>query len=236
VSDYDSLPFSFLALPPEYSSFEKSRVVILPVAYKSTAPSEIVSASRNVERYDEELQKEVYKIGIHTLPILENADAMMEAIYKASCQILQSGKFLVALGGEHSITFALVKANLEKWPSMAVLQVDANADLLIEQCPVVHVGMREEIQSSPKSKRKIFFMKDLENDPGWFVKVVDELPEHVYLTMHIDPSLSWKNLIDLTRELTHRRNIVGFDVVNGIEGQAFLCAKLVYKILGYVFR
>ena len=39
------------------------------------APHEIIWASRNVELYDEEIEKEVYKIGIHTLdemiPILE---------------------------------------------------------------------------------------------------------------------------------------------------------------------
>lgn len=288
--DYHSLPFNFLGIPEDFSRFDRSKVVVLPVPYESTtsyqagtrdAPHEIIWASRNVELYDEELEKEIYKIGIHTLdemiPVLGNADAMMEELYAVSRQIVQAGKFQVTLGGEHAITSPIVKAHLERWPSMAVLQIDAHADLrdefegskhshasalrrVVEMCPVVHVGIRnisfEEVQALPKLKSKIFYMKDIEKDPEWFVKVVDELPEHVYFTIDVDgmdpsimPStgtpepggLTWKNVMDLTKEVTHRRNIVGFDVVElcpqaGIKAPVFLCAKLIYKILGQVFK
>lgn len=288
--EYNSLPFNYLGIPEEYSGFGKSKVVILPVPYESTtsyqagtrdAPHEIIWASRNVELYDEELEKETYKIGIHTLdemiPVLGNADAMMEELYKVSRQIVQAGKFQVTLGGEHAITSPLVKAHLERWPSMAVVQIDAHADLrdsfegckhshasalrrVVEMCPVVHVGIRnislEEVQALPKLRSKIFYMKDIEKDPDWFVHVVDELPEHVYFTIDIDgmdsslmPStgtpepggLTWRNLMDLTRELTHRRNVVGMDLVElcpqvGVKGPNFLCAKLIYKILGHIFK
>lgn len=288
--NYHSLPFNFLGIPEDHSRFDRSKVVILPVPYESTtsyqagtrdAPHEIIWASRNVELYDEELEKEIYKIGIHTLdemiPVLGNADAMMEELYAVSRQIVQAGKFQVTLGGEHAITSPIVKAHLERWPSMAVLQIDAHADLrdefegsrhshasalrrVVEMCPVVHVGIRnisfEEVQALPKLKSKIFYMKDIEKDPEWFVKVVDELPEHVYFTIDVDgmdPSimpatgtpepggLTWKNVMDLTKEVTHRRNIVGFDVVElcpqaGIKAPVFLCAKLIYKILGHVFK
>lgn len=288
--EYNSLPFNFLGLPPEYASFENSKVVILPVPYESTtsyqagtrdAPHEIIWASRNVELYDEEIGKEIYKIGIHTLdemvPILGNADAMMEELYKVSRQIVQAGKFQVTLGGEHAITSPLVRAHLEKWPSMAVVQIDAHADLrdhyegskhshasalrrVVELCPVVHVGIRnisyEEIQALPKLRSKIFYMKDIEKDPEWFVKVVDELPEHVYFTIDIDGmdgslmpatgtpepgGLTWKDMMNLTRELTHRRNVVGLDLVElcpqgGQKAPVFLCAKLLYKILGHIFN
>jgi agmatinase len=290
VIDYNSLPFNFLGLREEHSNFDKSRVVILPVPYESTttyqagtrdAPHEIIWASRNVELYDEETGKETYKIGIHTLdemvPILGNADAMMAAVYAVSRQIVQAGKFQVTLGGEHSITSPLVKAHLERYPSLAVLQIDAHADLrdsyqgckhshasamrrVVELCPVVHVGIRnisfDEIQALPKLKSKIFYMKDIENDSQWYSKVVDELPEHVYFTIDIDgmdssfmPStgtpepggLNWQDLMKLTHELAHRRNIVGLDLVElcpqaGVKAPNFLCAKLVYKILGQVFE
>ncbi|HSP07183.1 MAG TPA: agmatinase [Acidobacteriota bacterium] len=288
--EYNSLPFNYLGIPEEYSRFDRSKVVILPVPYESTtsyqagtrdAPHEIIWASRNVELYDEELGKETYRIGIHTLdemiPVLGNADAMVEELYKVSRQIVQAGKFQVTLGGEHAITSPLVRAHLERWPSMAVLQIDAHADLrdsfegckhshasalrrVVEMCPVVHVGIRnislEEVQALPKLRSKIFYMKDIEKDPDWFVRVVDELPEHVYFTIDIDgmdsslmPStgtpepggLTWGNLMDLTRELTHRRNVVGMDLVElcpqaGVKAPNFLCAKLIYKILGHVFK
>lgn len=288
--EYDSLPFNFLGLPPEYSDFDNSRIVILPVPYESTtsyqagtrdAPHEIIWASRNVELYDEEIGKETYQIGIHTLeemiPVLGNADAMMDRIYHASQQIVQQGKFQVTLGGEHSITSPIVKAHLEKYPKMAVLQIDAHADLresyegsrhshasalrrVVEMCPVVHVGIRnisaEEVQALPTLKSKIFFMKDIEKDPEWIHKVVDQLPEEVYFTIDVDgldsavmPStgtpepggLTWKDLMDLSHELTGRRKVVGFDVVElcpqgGVKAPVFACAKLVYKLLGQIFK
>jgi agmatinase len=287
---YNSLPFNFLGLPPEFSDFEKSKVAILPVPYESTtsyqagtrdAPHEIIWASRNVELYDEETGKETYKIGIHTLeemvPVLGNAEAMMAELFKVSRQIVEHNKFQVTLGGEHSITAPIVKAHLERYPKLGVLQIDAHADLrdsyegsryshasalrrVVEMCPVVHVGIRnisaEEIQALPGLRSKIFYMKDIENDPEWYIKVVHELPELVYYTIDIDGmdsslmpatgtpepgGLTWKNLMDLSRELTRRKKVVGFDVVElcpqaGIKAPVFLCAKLVYKLLGMIFR
>lgn len=288
--EYNSLPFNYLALPEEFANFKNARVVILPVPYESTtsyqagtrdAPHEIIWASRNVELWDEELGKETYKIGIHTLdemvPLLGNAEAMMEELYKVSKQIVDQNKFQVTLGGEHAITSPIVKAHLEKYPSLAVLQIDAHADLrdsfegckhshasalrrVVEMCPVVHVGIRnisyEEVQALPTLRSKIFYMKDIEKDPKWYEKVVDELPEHVYYTIDVDgldsavmPStgtpepggLSWKDLMDLSREVTHRRNVVGIDIVElcpqvGVKAPVFACAKLLYKLLGMIFE
>ncbi len=287
---YNSLPFNFLGIPEEQSNFENAQVVILPVPYEATtsyqagtrdAPHEIIWASRNVELYDEELEKETYVIGIHTLeemiPVLGNAEVMMEELYQVSHQIVQSGKFQVTLGGEHAITSPLVRAHLEKWPALGVLQIDAHADLrdsfegskhshasalrrVVELCPVVHVGIRniskEEVDALPSLRSTIFFMKDIEKDPEWYVKVVDALPEHVYFTIDIDGmdsslmpatgtpepgGLTWRDMMNLTRELTSRRKVVGLDLVElcpqgGVKAPAFLCAKMIYKILGYAFE
>ena len=99
-------------------------------------------------------------------------------------------------------------------------------------------------------------MKDIEKDPEWFVKVVDELPEHVYFTIDIDGmdgslmpatgtpepgGLTWKNLMDLTRELTHRRNVVGLDIVElcpqgGMKARYFFVRNCSTKFLGQVFK
>ncbi|HSE42881.1 MAG TPA: arginase family protein [Acidobacteriota bacterium] len=161
------------------------------------APHEIIQASRNVQLYDEELQKEVYKIGIHT----RNEMVPIESLYDVALPIVQSGKFLVTFGSDHSITSTLVKAHLERWPSLKVLQFTS--------------ALRAD-------------------DPQWYVKVVDELPEHVYFTIDVSGINDGQDVMIVTRELTYRRNIVGFDM----HGQtpADLCAKLIYKILGYVFQ
>ena len=67
----------------EYSSFESARVLILPVSYEGTVSygtgtgagaMAIIDASRNMELYDDEIDAEVYKIGIHTLPEFKPRD------------------------------------------------------------------------------------------------------------------------------------------------------------------
>ena len=78
--DLPLVPFTFLALPPEVHTYEKSSVVILPVPYDATAsfrpgaregPDAIIAASRELEDYDIELGCEPSSGGIHTVPALE---------------------------------------------------------------------------------------------------------------------------------------------------------------------
>ena len=84
---------------------------------------------------------------------------------------------------------------------------------------------------------------------------MDGLTENVYLTVDIDgldPSLvsatgtpepgglGWYETIGLIRTLARKRNVVGMDLteysyVEGQNASAFLCAKLIYKILSYRF-
>jgi hypothetical protein len=189
--------------------YEKARVVILPVLWTSFL----------IEQHDEPVEKEFRKIGVHTMPILTDTG---DALYNTSRRILQDGKFQVTLGGDPAITSTLVKAHLEKWPSLAVLQTGPR---MVEQCPVVQVGnfSVEEIQSLPKSKNKIFSTKDSE----WYVKVVDELPEHVYFTIE---NIEEKNLMDLTQEVTYRRNIVGLDLISCQEMKGSVLFEILRKI------
>ena len=70
-----------------------------------------------MELYDEELRKETYLAGIHTLPPLE-ADArgpaeMVDAVRRTIAGIAADGKIPVMLGGEHSISFGAVQAMKE---------------------------------------------------------------------------------------------------------------------------
>src|SRR5204862_7990243 len=68
---------NFLGIPEAENTLEKSRVVVLPVPYERTVsygvgtrngPGAILEASRYVELYDDELDHEVSRVGIHTLP------------------------------------------------------------------------------------------------------------------------------------------------------------------------
>src|SRR5215831_12255502 len=75
-----ALPYNFGGLLPEHSAFERAQVVILPIPYEQTTtygtgtkegPQCVIAASRHMELYDEELDYEVYRVGIHTLRALE---------------------------------------------------------------------------------------------------------------------------------------------------------------------
>ncbi len=136
------LPQNFGELAPEFSSFEGSRVVILPVPYDATTswqpgtrsgPKAIIEASTHLELFDEELQSEPYRVGIHALNPLEPStsgpEETLQRVEQAFSFILDHEKFPVMLGGEHSITLGAVRALLKKHKALSVLQLDAHADL-----------------------------------------------------------------------------------------------------------
>jgi hypothetical protein len=183
----------------------QSKIVILPIySEAANTPRQIILSSRSLE------VELLSKIGIHTLDEIANVSA--EELYELSRQIIQSGKFLVTLGDVPDITSSLVKAQLEKWPSMKVLRIDAR------------------------------MLQQAGQDPEWFVKIVDDLPEHVYFNMNSDgvnlSEATCRDLMNLTRELTHRRNVVGLDLITPAlqDEQPLFCAKLLYQILGFIFE
>jgi agmatinase len=95
----------------------------------------------------------------------------------------------------------------------------------------------------------------MRRDPSWIERVVETLPDHVYITIDVDGldpaimpatgtpepgGLSWYEVLALLRAVISRRQVVACDVVElsplpGIMAPNFLCAKLVYKILTYRF-
>src|SRR3989339_2107485 len=119
----------FLDIEPQFSSYKNSKFVIIPVPYEATTsygqgtkngPAAILKASQYVENFDEELKREPYKAGIHTLE-MSNVKCQMTNVGN----VLRDGKIPVILGGEHSITPKVVEA----FKDISVLQLDAHADL-----------------------------------------------------------------------------------------------------------
>src|SRR5690606_35261650 len=142
------LPHNFLGLEEEASGFEDARVVILPVPYEATTsfgagtaggPGAIIEASRYIELYDQELDAEPYEVGVATLPALELSGAgpaeavgELRAAYDALLDAA-TDKFIITLGGEHSITSAPVLAWADRLKEkgerpLTVLQIDAHTD------------------------------------------------------------------------------------------------------------
>jgi len=165
-------PRNFAGLFPPYGDFATATVAVLPVPYDSTTewhsgtrngPRAIIEASYYLEWFDIELGREIHTCGIHTLPELEPAlnspEDMNTRVYQATRDLLDKSKFMVMLGGEHSISSGAVRAHQEKYPDLSVVQLDAHTDLrdqylgtrfshacamrrIIEFCPVTQVGIR----------------------------------------------------------------------------------------------
>lgn len=163
---------NFCGLSPEYTRYDKSRFVVVPVPYDLTTtyqggarrgPAAILEASANMELYDEELGKETYTCGIHTCAAMEPQAAgpaeMNKAIEREIAPIVADGKIPVLLGGDHSVSLGAVKAVAGTYPKLSVLHLDAHADLrssyqgslfshacigrrIAEFLPLVQVGIR----------------------------------------------------------------------------------------------
>jgi agmatinase len=280
-----NIPHNFGGLPKEFSSYKKSRIVILPVPFDKTSswikgsdkgPKAIIDASRNLELYDIETNSEVYKKGIHTAKeiIAVNSKELMEEVYRKVKALLGNKKFIVTLGGEHTVALGSIKAHAEFFNDITVLHLDAHSDMrdsyqgdrYSHACvmarareiteDIISVGIRSMDSSELKSinKQKIFYASDIYNSKDWIKKVVKKLSKNVYATIDLDvfdpsimPStgapepggLGWYEIIELLKNVSRKRNIIGFDVVELCPSQNrapdFLAAKLVYKLLSYIF-
>src|ERR1044071_5818573 len=292
MSESANLPMNFGGIAEEeFSSFERSRVLVWPISYEGTVSygtgtgrgaEAIIDASRNMELYDEETDAEVYKLGIHTVaetPSVEPPASMMSALYERARELVSTGKFVTMIGGEHSVSAPVIRAHAERYDNLSVLQIDAHADLRDTydgtphshasimarvvrdlRLPSVQCGIRsisaEEARALDELPTRIFWAKDIVGRNDWWEEAVNGLTENVYLTIDIDgldPSLvaqtgtpepgglGWYETIGLIRTLARTRRVVGMDLteysyVQGFEASAFLCAKLIYKSLAFIFE
>lgn len=204
------------------SSYDAARVLIWPVSYEGTVSygsgtgsgaMAIVDASRNMELYEEETDTEVYRLGIHTLDQFRprpSPEDMMKGLYDEAKNLVDTGKFVCMLGGEHSISAPVIKAHAEHYHDLSVLQIDAHADLrdtydgtphshasimarVVKdlRIPSVQVGIRsisaEEVRLLETGiPTKIFWARDIVGKTDWIDKAVDALTDNVYLTIDID--------------------------------------------------
>jgi agmatinase len=212
---------NFLGIPAEHSQLDKSPYVILPVPYEETAtygrgtqyaPAAIVAASQEVELFDDELGCEPYLVGIHTAPTLEitpkSVEAQNEIIYSCFRELVSQDKLVGMLGGEHSISYGAVRACLEAYPELTVLQFDAHADLrdgylgepfshasvmrrirdLTQK--TVSVGVRnysvEEDEYIREQKVTLFSAQRIHLNQRWSDEVLAQLERDIYITFDLD--------------------------------------------------
>jgi len=215
---------NFLGIEKPFTEFKTAPVVILPVPYEvstsygtgaKNGPASVINASGFVELYDEESDDEAYLKGIYTaepVTFSGNVDADFERITEAALFFLNQDKFVVSIGGEHSISFPLIRAWHQKYPNLSVLQLDAHSDLresyegsiyshasvmsrvrdLTHQ--IVQVGIRSQcVEEATLIKEQGIHTNYAHNirRSGWN-KCIDGLSKDVYITLDVDffdPSL-----------------------------------------------
>jgi agmatinase len=223
---------NFMHLDAEHSAFATARVVVVMVPYDMSTcyrpgtregPQAIIDASRNLELYDPELGRSPYAAGIHTLRAVEivagDAARMVDRVEQVTEALLDRGKFVVTLGGDHLTSIGVVRAFVRRFPGLSVLQIDAHADLrdayegaalssatimrrVLEVCPrTAQVGIRS--MSEPEARlvaeRRLpiwlasaIVAQQRNGRREWIDEVVAALGDEVYVTIDVDafdPSL-----------------------------------------------
>lgn len=220
ISQEELTPAKFGGPDNTYSLYEKSKVVVIPVPYGKTVtyrkgteggPRAVLDASSNMELFDDEIGKDTYRIGIHTVDELEvqnlSSEEMISQVEKKVSGVVIDSKFPVIIGGEHPVTIGAAKALLKVYKDMSIFYLDAHHDLrdnyrgspfnhacvarrLCEMCRVVIVGSRsmskEEKNFLPHPNVNIFNVYDILDIPNWREKINDILSQDVYISIDLD--------------------------------------------------
>ncbi len=218
---------NFLAIEEEYSNFSDSKIVIVSAPYEHTTSygegaslgaSAIIEASAYVEFYDDEFDNELcFEKGIATLPPIDFQgkvdEEALNIIEQQVSELLSYDKFVVTLGGEHTISTAPIKAHFAKYPNMSILHFDAHSDLresyegtkyshasfmsrVLEFFPakrITQVGIRAQCIEEAKLIREqginTFYANKIRRKhwgENWQQAIADTLSDEVYITFDID--------------------------------------------------
>jgi len=224
---------NFLAIDKKYSNLIDSKIVILPAPYESTTsygkgtklgPKGILDSSAFVEFYDDEFDRELcFEKGIATVQSIDfknrTGKPALFLIENQVEELLDSEKFIVTIGGEHTISTAPIKSHYQKYSDMSILHFDAHSDMrnsyegskyshacfmsrVLEFFPankLTQVGIRaqsiEEAKLIKEKKIKTFYASAIRkgsHGKNWQKKVVETLGKKVYITFDVDyfdPSL-----------------------------------------------
>ena len=279
------IPYNFGGLPGKFSDYSTSKIAILPVPFDKTStwikgshmgPEAIINASKNMELYDIETDSEVYRRGIHTLQeiVTNTSSSLISSTCKRVNKLLNDNKFVVTLGGEHTVSLGPIRAHAGFFDDISILHLDAHSDMrrsyeglkYSHACVmartkeitdnIVSVGIRSMDSSELPDidRRRVFYASEIHRRSDWIMEIVSILTENVYITIDLDvfdpsimPStgtpepggLGWYQIIDLFENVSKKKNVVGFDVVElcPSENRApdFLASKLIYKLLSLSF-
>ena len=216
------------------TTYEDAEAVILPIPYEKTTTyrkgcqygaSAIINASDRLEAYDIELKQETcIKTGIYTLEAIADTrinptitpEDMLRRTTDAVSSAIADNKFAIVIGGEHAITYGVVKAYQQALSEpFTVVQIDAHGDLrhsyegsiynhacvmrrIVDlDLPILPVGIRsisqEEAQLIARKKIPVIYARDIYRNRSWRFRAIANIPtEKVFITIDLDgldPSL-----------------------------------------------
>ena len=211
----------FMKMDPATASDPSAPYAVLPAPYERTVcfgqgtaegPAAILRASQEVEDFDEELRVPV-RLRVQTLPALDfhglSDEAALESIRAAAREVAAQRRFLLTLGGEHTIAAPLVEAFQSVYGSLSVLHIDAHADLRTEYrgirwshacalrrvrelgVPTVSVGIRslslEEYDYIRTEHVPVTWAAEIDDASDvWVDAVLVGLKSPVYVTLDVD--------------------------------------------------
>lgn len=201
----------------KYTAYKNSKILILPVPFDKSSswmkgsdngPSAIINASCNMELYDIETGYEVYKKGIHTAKSIAAASAqiMIDQVSEKVSEALTDNKFVVVLGGEHTVSLGTIRAHAAFFNNFSILHLDAHSDMrdsyegnklshasvmarakeITEN--IVSVGIRSTDSSEMKNikRENTFYASAIRHSGQWIKNVIKKLSQNVYITIDLD--------------------------------------------------
>lgn len=208
---------TFAGIPKEYAEYADASIVVIPVPYDGTStygkgadkgPEAIFQAAENMELYDIETNKEVYKNGIFIAPELtgySSPEAMVADVEQTVTKYINTGKFVTIIGGEHSVSIGSIRAFARQYNDLTVLQLDAHSDLRPEyegsKCNhacamheasfttnLVQVGIRsmDTVEIEFLKSENLFTSYDIRTNKYWKEDVINAIGDNVYITVDLD--------------------------------------------------
>ncbi|MGE3165450.1 MAG: agmatinase [Planctomycetota bacterium] len=217
---------NFLGLPAEHSDPARAGVIVQQVPFEATStfgvgssvgPAAILDASREVELFDAELGCEPWQAarGIATLAPLPVVDltgaAVAQLLAERTAALLDRGKFVVTIGGEHTSIVGAAWAHADRFPNLTVVQFDAHSDLRPEYhgtawnhaCAIARIRERSPrvvavgIRSQEREERRLcdhdaqlttVYAHEVhaESPEAWLDRVIDACGPEVYVTFDFD--------------------------------------------------
>lgn len=218
--NHPALPYPhFLQSEIEQGSPEDAFFHVIPVPYEDSVsygggtcfgPSAILSASEQLEIWDG--KSKPADLGIYTAPVVDcfgEGEQVINNIAEATKATLAHGQIPVVLGGEHAVTWGVIKGFLDAGiTDIGVVQIDAHADLrhayednlyshasvmkrIVEQgVPLYQLGVRAFCEEE-MATRKEFGVHHLDGDdivPNNIQSITlpEDFPKNVFFTLDID--------------------------------------------------